>query len=281
MILEKGIHSMKTPRNSVELLNFILKEAGYTPEGIKIKLGPKIECSSNTPVFKIGQITPRGSVEIKLKADGNGSRHLFYMFPPSGQTAEEVHNRLAEAISKHNKNVVKGEPGMTHTSEILDNNREAILKEIWGKTVNHQIKSGDLDKILRGFGSSLHRVGSGLCNRGILSRDRIGVYNVLLEPKDFINEESTETVSTAPVEAEPVEAEPVEEREVVAKMNYFRQRLAGAEQHLEYMQRVLQVDKDIEELQRMLEGAKKQKEELFSMSLTTQPDYDFIINLSN
>lgn len=286
MILEKGIHSMETPRNCTRVLDLLLEEAGFDPSLVKIKLGPKIECSDLTPTLKIGQITPRGSVEIKLKPDDNYSRHLFFMFPPSGCTAHEVHSRLTNAVNILND---RGESKLkSHTSEVLDKNRNEIMTAILDKTKNGQVSAKDLNDILVKYNSHLHRVGAGLCSRGLLSRDKIGLYNVLFSQKDI---RSTARKPADPVVEEPVStpaetnkhAAPnfqIEKLEsVVSKGNLIKQRLAGAEQYIEYSHNLIKIEQDIEDIKQMLYSAEKQRAEYHNLLVCTQDDYDFLMSL--
>jgi hypothetical protein len=97
VILKKGKHSMDDPRGCITALEELFSTAGYIGD-IEVILAEKVKGTSSTPKFRIGQMTTRGSLELYVKADDNGSRHKLYVFPPTGADLPSLDKNIRQAI---------------------------------------------------------------------------------------------------------------------------------------------------------------------------------------
>lgn len=102
--LGKHRHPTEAPKGAGEILTQLLEYAGLEGE-YTFDLGPKQYARSNTPVLKIGSVTDKGSLELKLKSGDNGSRFIYFLFPPKGKdlTAWQIRNLLLPHVDKINQ----------------------------------------------------------------------------------------------------------------------------------------------------------------------------------
>lgn len=101
--LKKGSHS-DIPKNCIPVLKKVLYTAGYLGS-FTVTVGPQVRAGNGTPKYSLSsQVVANSttSVEIYIKTDDNGSRYLFYFFPPKNETIKNMYNNLRKAVDKLN-----------------------------------------------------------------------------------------------------------------------------------------------------------------------------------